>query len=428
MLARLESGPVPEPPVQSPDIPAGEHRVGLTVTVSDPGSGDQGSGGQGSGDPRAPRRPWWAPEEQQVAARAIERLVLRSAVRVALVGLATVALATLLWRLRALVLLLLVALFVAVLLDPAVRALSRRGISRAGATVAVYVAGVVVAAALAYVFVHPIVGSATTFARGLPSLVRQAEQGKGQVGRLATRLHLLRFVKTHAPKLESVISGLGRPALSVGRTVVSGVVSAVTIAVVSFFLLLEAPSIASTILSWMRPERAGLARRVADDMARQVTGFMLGNLATSVIAGIVVYVALQITGVPFAGVLAIWVGLVDFLPMIGGLLAGIPAVGVAFLHSVVAGAVTIVVFLVYQQIENHVLYPVIMSRTVRLNPLFILLAVLVGAEVGSVVGSAFGGLCGALLAVPGAGGAQVVARAITEDRRRRAPVGRMPAD
>lgn len=395
--------------------PTSVRAVGLTVAVSDP-------------DPRPARRPWWAPEEQPDAARAIERIVVRSALRVALVALATVVVAVLLWRLRALVLLLLVAVFVAALLDPVVRLLARGKMSRGSAVGAVYLVGIVVTGALVYLFLHPIIGSATKFVRELPGLVRQAQLGKGLLGRLVTRLHLLSFVKSHAPKLESVISGLGKPALSVGRTVVSGVVSAATIVVVSFFLLLEAPRLASGLLGSLQPERAELVRRVAHDMVRQVTGFMLGNLATSVIAGIVVYVALQVTGVPFAGVLAIWVGLVDFLPMIGGLLAGIPAVGVAFLHSVLAGVVTIVVFIVYQQIENHILYPVIMSRTVRLNPLLILLAVLVGAEIGAVVGSAFGGLCGALLAVPGAGVVQVLGRAVADDRRRRAQAGSVPDD
>ena len=339
---------------------------------------------------------------------------MRSAVLVAIVALVTVVTALLLWRLRLLVLLLLVAVFVAVLLDPAVRALTRRGFSRGIATGTVYLVGVATAVALLYLLVHPVYGSATRFAKELPSLVSQAQHGRGQVGKLAARLHLLSFVKSHAPKLESIITKLSKPALSVGKTVVSGLVGAVTIIFVSFFVLLEAPRILTGVLRWMRPDRAALTRRVVDDMARQVTGFMVGNLATSVIAGVVVYTTLLVTGVPFAGVLAIWVGLVDFLPLVGGLLAGIPAVGVAFLHSVAAGLATVVVFLVYQQIENHVLYPVVISRTVRLNPLWVLISVLVGAEIGAVVGSTFGGLCGALLAVPAAGAVQVAGRVLVE--------------
>ncbi|MCU1494185.1 MAG: hypothetical protein JWO62_1949 [Acidimicrobiaceae bacterium] len=375
------------------------------------------------------RPAWWRPlDDPGSSARFVERLVVRCAIRVALVALLTVVLALLVWRLRLLVLLLLVALFLAVLLNPAVRALVRRGLSRGSATGVVYLGGVASGAAVLYLLVHPVYGSATRFAKELPSLVRQAEHGKGQVGRLATRLHLLSFVQRHAPKLESIISKLGKPALSVGKSVVSGLVGAVTIAVVSFFVLLEAPKIFAGILRWLPAERARLARRIADDMARQVTGFMLGNLATSVIAGIAVYITLQVTGVPFAGVLAIWVGLVDFLPLVGGLLAGVPAVGVAFLHSVEAGVVTIVVFLVYQQLENHVLYPVVISRTVRLNPLWVLLSVLLGAEIGGVVGSTFGGLCGALMAVPAAGAVQVAGRAWIDYRAAARSIGSPSAE
>jgi predicted PurR-regulated permease PerM len=133
----------------------------------------------------------------------------------------------------------------------------------------------------------------------------------------------------------------------------------------------------------------------------------------------VVFIALRTTGVPFATVIAIWAGIVDFLPLVGGLLAGVPAVGLAFLHSIPAGVVTIVVFLVYQQIENHVLYPLIVSRTVHLNSLLVLLSVLLGAEVGSIVGSSFGAICGAIFAVPGAGVLQLTSIELLSRRRSR---------
>src|SRR5207245_912644 len=77
-------------------------------------------------------------------------------------------------------------------------------------------------------------------------------------------------------------------------------------------------------------------------------------------------------GVPFSGVLALWVGFADLIPLVGATLGAIPTVGVAFLHSITAGIVMIVVYVVYQQFENHVLQPVIMARTVQLNQLFVL--------------------------------------------------------
>jgi predicted PurR-regulated permease PerM len=106
------------------------------------------------------------------------------------------------------------------------------------------------------------------------------------------------------------------------------------------------------------------------------------------------------------------VALVDFLPMIGGALAGIPVVLFATAHSITAGVVTLVVFLIYTQVENHVLNPVIMSKTVRISPLLVLLAVLVGASLGVLVGGVFGGFVAALLAIPAAGAFQVVVREV----------------
>ena len=151
--------------------------------------------------------------------------------------------------------------------------------------------------------------------------------------------------------------------------------------------------------------------QIARDVNRSVVGYMLGNFATSLIAGVVVFATLLLLGVPFPFLWALWVALVDFLPMIGGALAGIPVVLFAFTHSVSAGIVTLVIFLIYTQVENHILNPVIMSRTVRINPLLVLVSILVGASLGSWIGGIFGGFVAALLAIPAAGAVQVVVKA-----------------
>ena len=162
----------------------------------------------------------------------------------------------------------------------------------------------------------------------------------------------------------------------------------------------------------MSPARAERYSRMAREVNRSVTGYMLGNILTSLIAGTVVFVTLLILGVPFPFLWALWVALVDFLPMIGGALAGIPTVLFATAHSLTAGIVTLIVFLVYTQIENHVLNPVVMSRTVKVNPLLVLLSILVGASIGSWIGGIFGAFVAALLSIPAAGAIQVLVREI----------------
>jgi predicted PurR-regulated permease PerM len=174
------------------------------------------------------------------------------------------------------------------------------------------------------------------------------------------------------------------------------------------------------ILSNMTQERAATVTRVSAQVNRAVTGYMAGNLLTSVIAGAVVFVTLLVLGVPFPFLWALWVALVDFLPMIGGALAGIPTVLFATAHSLTAGIVTLVVFLVYTQFENHVLNPVVMSKTVQINPLLVLISILVAASIGSWIGGLFGGFVAALLAIPAAGAAQVI---VSELWRNTAPSG-----
>jgi predicted PurR-regulated permease PerM len=139
---------------------------------------------------------------------------------------------------------------------------------------------------------------------------------------------------------------------------------------------------------------------------------MIGSGVMSLLAGFVIFVTLICVSVPFALLFGIWVALVDFLPQIGGALAGIPVVLFALIHSVSAGIVTFVVFMIYTQLENHVLRPIIMSRSVKINALTVFIAILVGAEVGSWVAGDFGGLIGVLLAVPAAATVHVVSREV----------------
>jgi predicted PurR-regulated permease PerM len=111
-------------------------------------------------------------------------------------------------------------------------------------------------------------------------------------------------------------------------------------------------------------------------------------------------IVLLIVGVPYAVALGLVVAILDLIPLAGATLAGILLAIIAFIHSVPAGIVVVVYFIVYQQIENHFLQPVIYGRTVQLSPLVVLISVLVGAELA--------GILGALAAIPVAGAMQVV--------------------
>jgi predicted PurR-regulated permease PerM len=319
--------------------------------------------------------------------------------------------AQLLYRLRTIVLLIVVAGFVAVLLNPIVVLLQRR-IPRRGLAVTIVTLGaLVVFAVLAYSFGNPLVNGTTDLAGRLPGYITSAQHGTGWIGHLATHYHIQSWVQKNAPKLVTYVESLSKPVLTVGKGAIALLIELFTIFVLVLLLLLEAPKMRTWLLGQMRPERAATVTRIGSEVSRSVSGYMLGNFLTSFIAGTVVFVTLMILGVPFPLLWGLWVALVDFLPMIGGALAGIPTVLFAFFsRGLTAGIVTLVVFLVYTQVENHILNPVIMSRTVKINPLLVLMSVLVGAELGSLVGGLFGGFVAALLAIPLAGALQVLVR------------------
>jgi predicted PurR-regulated permease PerM len=356
--------------------------------------------------------------------------------RTILVTVAVVAVAFLLgkliYRLRDVLLLILVAGFIALILNPVVVALQRWRIKRRGWAVAIVTLwAVIVFIGLALAFGLPLVGGITHLAETLPAYVNKAEHGKGWIGHLVRKYHVQHWVQANVPKLVDFGKGLAAPALSLGKGAFTLVIALLTIFVLTLLLLLEGPKMRAGLLGMMSPDRAQRYSQVAREVNSSVTGYMLGNFVTSLIAGGVVFLTLMITGVPFPFLWALWVALVDFLPMIGGALAGIPTVLFAFGHSLTAGIVTLVVFLIYTQVENHVLNPIIMSRTVKVNPLLVLLSILIGAEIGSWIGGIFGAFVAALLAIPAAGAIQVLVREIwqtTGPQRAALPPGAGPPD
>jgi predicted PurR-regulated permease PerM len=299
-------------------------------------------------------------------------------------------------------LLLVTAGFFAVMLNPIVDGVQRRVRSRVGATAIVFTGFGLAAAALAVLFVGTLASTFESFLRDLPGIVRQAQTGHGPVAEILRRFHLEE--RLHVPDLRQAIDSWVGPALRVVAVLVTGVAALVLLSVLTFMMLLELPRWSRAAMAALPPATAERTRRIARDIGHSVSGYVIGNLVTSVIAAVVVGLALLFTGVPFALLFAVWVALVDFLPQIGGLLAAVPTVLFATAHSPQAGAIVLITFLVYQQIENHALAPMVMARTVRLRPLWVLVSVLVGAELL--------GLVGALLAVPVAAAVQIVAQDI----------------
>ena len=353
----------------------------------------------------APRR------ERLFAAASARGVPLRTILTVDLVVIVTWVMYRLIGRLREVILWVLIAAFIALVLNPAVVALERHRFRRGAAVGVVFAVAVGVFGGLLALFGYPLVNSLTHVAERLPTMV-----GHGWLAHTLKRFGLLQWVQKNAPRLKQAAHNLGKPALSVGtnlgKAVFSTILALTTIAFLSLFMLLEAPPLRRSLLGNLNPRLRRTVVDVSTTVSRSVTAYVLGTGAMGLLFGLVVFVTLLVLGVPFALLLGLWVALVAMIPLVGGLIGGVPTVALALLHSPTSGVVMVVVFIGFQLIENHFLYPVVMSRTVRMNPLWVLLSVLVGANLGGVFGSSLGALTGALVAIPVGGAIQVVFREV----------------
>jgi predicted PurR-regulated permease PerM len=365
--------------------------------------------------PDAPRR------DRLFAAASAKGVPLRTILTIDAVVIATWVVYRLLGRLREVILWVLIAAFIALVLNPAVTFLQRRRLRRGTAVGLVLATAFLVFIGLLGLFGYPLVNSLTHVAERLPTMVDQVQRGHGWLAHTLKKFHLLSWVQKNAPKLRTAAENLAKPALTVGKAVASTLLGIVTIAFLAMFMMLEAPRLRAGFLGAMRPDRRRTVEDIAQRVSRSVTSYVLGTFALSLLFGVVVLATLVILGVPFALLIGLWVALVAMIPMVGGLIAGVPSVIIALLHSTTAGVVMIIVFIGFQLIENHFLYPVVMSRTVQMNPLWVLLSVLVGANLGGVFGSTLGALTGALVAIPVGGAIQVIVREVWQRTRATQP-------
>ena len=315
---------------------------------------------------------------------------------------------------RSVIVYILIALFLALAINPLVAWLMRRGVRSRG--LASGIACLIVLAAIAaigFAFIPTLVDNVNNFVDAAPGYVHDLTKGKGRLGFLETKYHVVERLEKYVHQGGAKkLFGLSGAAISVTKGVLSFIVGAVTVAFLTFFMLLEGPAWTERFFGLLPPESQPRWRAVGHDIYRQVGGYVTGNLAISLIAGLLATFVLLALGVPFAVALGLLVALLDLIPLVGATVAAVIVVAVGFLHSLLAGVVLIVFFVVYQQFENHVLQPLVYNRTVALSPLAILVSVLVGAELA--------GILGALAAIPVAGAIQVLIVDFLRARRERA--------
>jgi len=304
----------------------------------------------------------------------------------------------------------LIAAFLAMALNPAVGALEHRGVGRGRAAAIVFVVAFAALGLLGLLVVPSLVTATTEFLEALPDYLRDLEAERGPLAFLEQRFHLgEQLVDIYESGGIAGLLGLESPGASTARAAADTALALIAVPFLTFFMLLDGRRWVDGVLDVMPPSARPRWERAFDGINRTVGGYVTGNLLISLVAGIVAAVTLMAAGVPHALPLALMVAILDLIPLVGATVALVVCGVAALSEGVVQAVIIVVVLLVYQQIENHVLLPVVYGRTVNLSPLGVLISLLIGAEIAGVLG--------ALAAIPVAGSVSVIASELVRWRR-----------
>ena len=304
----------------------------------------------------------------------------------------------------------LIAALLALGLDPVVGALVRRGWGRGRAALVVFAGLFVAVFAIVLVTAGPLWDQIVEFINMLPEYwddLTSSDFWQNVVSTAGADDKIREGLKDLAAGLPDAANTL----LGIAGGVFGSVLSMVTLTFVALFLLMERPTITDWLFGFTPPAVERRWRPIVEESIGAISSSLIGNVAISLVAATVAGVTAYALGLPFPIVLAVITGFLDLIPQVGATIAAVILVAVALTVSTEAAIVMLVVQIVYQQLENYVVYPIVYRRAVELSGFTTIVAVLIA---GSLLG-----VVGAILAVPFAAVIKIVLRESGRPRRAR---------
>jgi predicted PurR-regulated permease PerM len=289
--------------------------------------------------------------------------------------------------------LIIIAIAISEALTPIVAFVSR-WMPRAAAIIVIYLSFFITTGLLLWFLLAPLVSEAQALLLTLPTLIEQAETWVEQQSRRLGGLPIIDFISSNAQNVTLRLADLPMQFLS-------SLFEILLVIFLSLYWLMARPQARRFILSLFPPERRDRTLEVLDKMGATVGGYVRGVTINVLIIATISYIGLRLIGLPFAFVLAVIAGLLEIVPIVGPFIAGFIVVSFALSQSFQMALITLVFYLVVQQIEGNVLTPLVMRSQTDIHPFLILVAVVLGAGVG--------GLLGVLVAIPLAGALKVLA-------------------
>jgi predicted PurR-regulated permease PerM len=298
--------------------------------------------------------------------------------------------------------LILISLILALGFQPAVEWQERRGLSRGWAVTLGLLVGLIVLGLFLWLVLPDVIRQLAELVRTAPRYIERAISESSLLADLNQRFDL-------DSKVQDLGGELPETALGLVGSFAALVFNSLTVLVLTVYFTIKLPEMRGGVARLLGRQDRTEFHGLYDESVRRVGGYVLGNLVISVIAGVTSFVALLIIGVPFAAALAFFVALVDLIPTFGAIIGAAAAGTVAAFVGLPQFIATVAFFIVYQQIENYVIQPRVMGRTVEMSAGVVILAVLIGGALLGVVG--------ALLAIPTAAIVKVVFRELVLEER-----------
>jgi predicted PurR-regulated permease PerM len=337
----------------------------------------------------------------------------RSIVRIVAVVVASVIALYLIYRLRKPITWIVIGGFIAVALSAPVAAVQLRLRHRGASIAAVYLGVILIPVLIGAILVPPLVKESNRLVDKVPDYVTDIQKyvrENRSLRRLEANYNVTGTLQQQAQKLPAKLGGAAGVLSDIGLGVVNSLFAAITILILSIFMIGSGGRWIDAAIRSRPPPHQAMLRRAVGQISAAVAGYVAGALGQAIVAGFTSFIVLSILGVPYAGALALIIALLDLVPLVGASLGAI-LVGIVTLFNdfptdtIIWGVWSVV----YQQIENTVIQPRIQARSVNVQPIVVLIAVLFG--------STLFGILGALLAIPAAATIQISVREYRAYRR-----------
>jgi predicted PurR-regulated permease PerM len=304
-------------------------------------------------------------------------------------------------RARAVLVLIGLALFIAAGLDPVVSWLARR-MPRWAAVLTVVAVSLGVLGLFLLAAIPPLTTQATTLAGHLPNYLHSLNNPHSDLGRINLRFHV-------EQRLQSLLSSRGTAiaggVLGAGEVVLSAATSIIVVSVLTVYFLAGLPRVKMFLYRLAPRSRRPRVILIGDEIFMKVGGYLLGNVLTSLVAGIGTYLWMVAFGIPYPALLGLLVALLDLIPVVGSTVGGAIVSLVALTVSLPIALSTLGFYIAYRFAEDYLLLPRIMGRTVQVPAAVTVIAVLIGATLL--------GLIGALVAIPVAAAIRLLLQEVT---------------